>query len=222
MTILESELREGDRCEQSEFHRRYSAMPHVKTANLIDGVVFLERQVPFEHGHMHSIWHGILGRFAMETPSLKAVGNCTLILDDRNEFQPDMMLFRDRNAGGRVSTADRYLRGVPEFVCEITYSKKDTECHAKRIVYERCGVDEYCVIRLDDREIDWWIHDGVTFQSATLEEGRIFNSQVHPGLRINEQAIWEDDLPTLFRCMEEGLATPEHAAFVASLASRKS
>ncbi|MCU0875926.1 MAG: hypothetical protein MUE50_26660 [Pirellulaceae bacterium] len=39
------ELHAGDRLTRAEFERRYTAMPHVKKAELIEGVVYMPSPV---------------------------------------------------------------------------------------------------------------------------------------------------------------------------------
>lgn len=44
-------LENGDRLNRSEFERRYHAMPHVKKAELIEGVVYMAAALRFRsHG----------------------------------------------------------------------------------------------------------------------------------------------------------------------------
>ncbi len=56
-------LENGDRMTRLEFERRYEAMPHVKKAELIEGVVYLPSPVHFEsHSKPHvSINHYLVG-----------------------------------------------------------------------------------------------------------------------------------------------------------------
>ncbi len=41
MAVSAPPLENGDRLTRSEFERRYEAMPNVKTAELIEGVVYM-------------------------------------------------------------------------------------------------------------------------------------------------------------------------------------
>src|SRR6266404_1756424 len=48
-------LEQGDRLTRDEFERRYQAMPHLKKAELIEGVVYVPSPVRHEgHGRQHS------------------------------------------------------------------------------------------------------------------------------------------------------------------------
>ena len=51
---------------------------------------------------------------------------------------------------------------------------------------------------------------------------KILRSHIFPGLWLDLQALWNRDLNGLLATLQHGLATPEHAAFVHRLASRKS
>jgi hypothetical protein len=49
----------------------------------------------------------------------------------------------------------------------------------------------------------------------------IYRSKVFPGLWLDAEAIFSEDLDRLIEVLEQGLATPEHAAFTAKLAEAK-
>ncbi len=48
-------LEPGDRLTRAEFERRYAAMPHVKKAELIEGVVYVPSPVRYDHGTASSM-----------------------------------------------------------------------------------------------------------------------------------------------------------------------
>ena len=48
-------LENGDRLTRDEFERRYEAMPHLKKAELIEGVVYVPSPVRY---HRHTVAHG--------------------------------------------------------------------------------------------------------------------------------------------------------------------
>ena len=51
-------LRNGDHLTREEFERRYSAMPELKRAELIEGVVYMPSPVRIdEHGSPHAAAH---------------------------------------------------------------------------------------------------------------------------------------------------------------------
>ncbi|PHK31558.1 hypothetical protein VF12_27900 [Nostoc linckia z15] len=64
-------LESGDRLTRQEFERRYTAMPHVKKAELIEGIVYVASPLRFNsHGKPHGdliIW---LGTYKVATPGV--------------------------------------------------------------------------------------------------------------------------------------------------------
>src|SRR6266478_5311305 len=115
-------LENGDRLTRDEFERRYAAMPHIKKAELIEGVVFMPSPVRAKrHGDPHADFITWLGVYRAATPGLRASDNSTIRLDLENEPQPDAHLRIDSGFGGQSRlTPDDYVAGSPELVGEIT------------------------------------------------------------------------------------------------------
>src|SRR6476620_5701958 len=87
-------LENGDTLTRDEFERRYEAMPHLKKAELIEGVVYVPSPVRHRyHGHQHTHLISWLGYYEAHTPGVEASDNVTVRLDLDNEPQPDALLF---------------------------------------------------------------------------------------------------------------------------------
>ncbi len=70
---------------------------------------------------------------------------------------------------------------------------------------------------MEDGAIDWFhLIDGRYERLSLNADGR-FQSVVFPGLWLDPAALIRGDLPTVLRVVQEGIASPEHAAFVARL-----
>src|SRR5947207_12580439 len=83
-------LEPGDHLTRAEFERRYDAMPQVKRAELIEGVVYMPSPVRFRrHGGPHLKLATWLGTYEAHTPGVEAADNSTVRLDLDNEPQPD-------------------------------------------------------------------------------------------------------------------------------------
>ena len=111
-------LESGDRLTRIEFERRYQEMPHIKKAELIEGVVYMPSPIRFEkHAEPHAqiiIW---LGAYHVDTPGVRLADNATIRLDMDNEVQPDALLRLDAAAGGRSQISpDDYIEGAPELI----------------------------------------------------------------------------------------------------------
>ena len=211
-------LKHGDRLTRDEFERRYNAMPHLKKAELIEGVVYMPSPVRTVHGEPHGsamIW---LGVYRVATPGLQLLDNTTVYLDLDNEVQPDALLRINAELGGNSIINDRnYVEGTPELVVEVAASSADYDLHEKLAVYQRSGIQEYIVWRTQEGRLDWFqLVDGEYVPLQLNAEG-VIESQVFPGLRLAVGALLENDLATVLSELQKGLSTAEHSAFVTGL-----
>jgi Uma2 family endonuclease len=214
-------LVEGERLDQAEFHRRYEAMPHGVKAELIDGVVYIPSPIGIDHGGASAAAIYWLGLYAMETPGAQVLDNATTILDARSEPQPDALLRIRPEFGGQTSDDQGYVRGAPELVVEVAKSSRFIDLGPKLSAYERAGVLEYVVRALDPNEVLWfWLVQGALRRVDPDADG-LYRSAVFPGLWLDPAALLAGDARRLRQVVEQGLATPEHAAFVARLATSR-
>jgi hypothetical protein len=212
-------LEAGDHLSRDEFERRYEAMPHVKKAELIEGVVYMPSPVRYQrHGRPQRHLSCWLGVYEANTPGVGGADDSTVRLDAPNEFQPDGLLFIDPAHGGQVRlSADDYIEGAPEFAAEVSASTVSIDLHTKLIVYQRNGVREYLVWRVLDQEVDWFVLRDEQFMRQAPDAQGILRSTVFPGLWLDAAALVRGDLATVLAVLHEGLVSPEHAAFVARL-----
>jgi Uma2 family endonuclease len=212
-------LENGDVLTRAEFERRYEAMPHLKKAELIEGVVYVPSPARHRsHGHQHAHLINWLGHYEAHTPGVEASGNATVRLDLDNEPQPDALLFIDPACGGQARIdADGYIEGGPELVAEVAASSASYDLHAKLRVYRRNGVREYIVWRVLDREIDWFVLRAGQYERLSLDAAGLYRSEVFPGLWLDPTALLRGDLATVLAVAQRGPATPKHAAFAARL-----
>src|SRR2546426_11913975 len=86
-------LENGDHLSATEFLRRYEAMPEVKKAELIEGIVYMPSPVRLNvHGYPDNLVQTWLGTYAFATPGVQASANSTVKLGVRNVPQPDAFL----------------------------------------------------------------------------------------------------------------------------------
>ncbi len=72
----------GDHLTRDEFDRRYEAMPHIRKAELVEGVVYLPSPVRLEqHGGPHATLIWWLSSYRAFTPGVRVGGNATVRLD---------------------------------------------------------------------------------------------------------------------------------------------
>jgi Uma2 family endonuclease len=208
----------GDRLTRDEFERRYRAMAHITKAELVEGVVYMPSPVSDEdHGAPHADLMGWLAHYRAHTPGVSAGDNSTLRLDIDNEPQPDAHLRIVPEKGGRTRTVDGYVQGGPELVAEVAASSASYDLHDKLNAYRRNGVQEYVVWRVWDRAVDWLALRSGRYERLPPDPSGICRSEVFPGLWLDAAALVAGDLARVLQVLQQGLASPEHAAFVARL-----
>jgi Uma2 family endonuclease len=212
-------LQQGERLSREEFERRYFAMPHLKKAELIEGVVYVASPVSLDdHGEPHSTFIGWLFNYRIRTPGLKVGDNSTVRLDPINEAQPDCVQFIRPEHGGNVVIDEKgYMNGAPDLIAEIAASSATIDSGDKLEVYRRNGVREYIVWRVLDREVDWYVLRGSEYEKLGAGEDGILRSTIFPGLWLDPGALMREDFDTLLAVLQRGLETPEHADFKADL-----
>jgi Uma2 family endonuclease len=211
-------LRNGDRLTSAEFERRYHAIPDLKKAELIDGIVYVNEPSTMWHGQAHADITGWLGFYRMGTPHLICSVLGTVRLDRKNQVQPDVHLRIAAKCGGQSRVdEDGFVEGAPELIAEVTYSEVSYDLHEKLEVYRRSGVREYVVWRLEDEAIDWFtLRDGQFVQLNPCPNG-LLRSEIFPGLWLDPADLIRGNLGSLYEIVKKGQATPEHETFVVKL-----
>lgn len=211
-------LEQGDHLTRDEFERRYTAMPHLKKAELIEGVVHMPSPVSFEgHGEPQAHIIGWLMLYRAFTAGARVADNATIRLDLDNEPQPDGLLIVDPARGGRTTITGGFITGGPELAAEVASSSASIDRNAKLHAYRRNGAREYLLWRVRDRAIDWFALRGGRYDLLPVGTDGVVRSEVFPGLWLDVRALLTDDLARVVAVLQMGLASPEHAAFVASL-----
>lgn len=208
-------LENGDRLTRTEFERRYQAMPHIRKAELIEGVTYMASPLRIRsHGEPHGNLVTWLGTYKTFTPGVILGIEPTVRLDPDNEPQPDAILMIP---GGQARIdADDYISGAPELVVEIAASSAAIDLHDKKRAYRRNGVREYIVWRTLEGQLDWFRWQADEYITVVPEEG-IVRSQVFPGLWLAVEALLAGDMAAVLSVLQRGLGTREHEEFKQSL-----
>jgi Putative restriction endonuclease len=215
-------LQNGDHMTREEFERRYEAMPsHIK-AELIEGVVYMSSPVNVEkHAQHQGRLMGMIVIYQGGTPGTNIADNGSLLLSDKNEPQPDTMLYVLPSHGGQARFDDNgNMVTAPEWAGEVAASSFNYDLHVKLHVYRRFGVNEYVVWRVFDRAIDWFVLRGQAYERSPLAADGNYRSEVFPGLWLDPQALIACDTAAAIQAVQRGLASPEHQQFVERLAQQ--
>jgi Uma2 family endonuclease len=216
-------LESGDRLNRYEFERRYNAMSHLRKAELIEGVVYVPAALRFRsHGQPHGnliIW---LGNYKVATPGIELGIEPTVRLDLDNEPQPDAVLMMEEQAGGQARLSeDDYIEGAPELVAEIAASSAAIDLGDKKRAYRRNGIREYIVWQVFEQRLDWFYLQEGEYISLPVDEDGVIRSQVFPGLWLAVNDLLAGNMGRVLAVLQEGLAAPEHTAFVQQLSPSK-
>ncbi len=215
-------LENGDRLTRIEFERRYQAMPQLKKAELIEGVVYMAAALRFRsHGQPHAQLLGWLFNYQIATPGVELADNATVRLDRDNDPQPDVALFLTPALGGQVQISeDDYIAGAPELIAEIAASSASYDLGDKKKVYRRNGVREYIVWQMFENKLDWFILQNDEYVVLMPDADGIIRSQQFPGLWLAVEALLAGNMVQVLERLQQGLASTEHQAFVQALATQ--
>ena len=205
-------LENGDRLTRIEFERRYAAMPNLKHAELIEGIVHMPAALRFKsHAEPHSHIMTWLGVYQAFTSGVAIGDNPTVRLDLDNAPQPDAALMID-NGQASISTDD-YIEGAPELVVEIAASSAAYDLYDKKRVYRRNGVQEYLVWRVYDREFDWFHLEAGEYNKLEASKGMI-RSHTFPSLWLAVDSLLAGEMQQVLEVLQAGLKTAEHREFI--------
>jgi len=213
-------LVEGQHLDRATFHERYEAMPPGTRAELVGGVVYMPSPLGYEHGESDRLLSYWLGHYQRFTKGVRGANGATTQFDDYGEPQPDLQLRIPEERGGKSRIENGYVVGPPELVVEISKSSLKHDLGPKRSDYERAGVREYLCVGLDPREIHWFVLRNGRFDELATNATGVYRSEVFPGLWLDPKAFFVEDVEILIATLEQGIATPEHAAFVRRLSGR--
>lgn len=218
-------LENGDRMDQKTFHERYLKTPEGFKAELIGGIVYIMTSpLKNRHGRSDAKATAWLVLYSAATSGTEVQNNTTTILGDESEPQPDSALFILAEYGGQTHDGegeDDYTYGAPELIVESAFSSHSIDLGEKFRDYERAGVREYIVLNLKKKLVSWFELRGGRFEPLLADPDALFRSRVFPGLWLDPAALFRNDKPALIAALGRGLASPEHAAFVAELERRR-
>jgi Uma2 family endonuclease len=156
------------------------------------------------------------------TPGTKWYPGVTHIMGPESEPEPDHCLLILPKYGGQIRMNRKgYFVGSPELLVETAYTTESRDLHQKKADYEVAGVREFVVVALRSSQVFWFRLRVGKFAEVRPDADGIFRSKIFLGLWFEPAAILGRDRKQLLAVIAQGLATPEHEAFVAKLASRK-
>ena len=122
-------------------------------------------------------------------------------------------------ASTRRHMAARATCGVllPTDRVEVAPSSCSYDLHDKLRAYQRNGVQEYLVWRVDDAVVDWFALRAGHYERLPADVNGVLRSRVLPGLWLDVPALLREDMAAVQVRLDAGTDSPDHAAFVARL-----
>jgi Uma2 family endonuclease len=214
-------LVEGQRLTRDEFLRRWEAMPQLKRAELLGGVVSMPSPLSLPHGDADMLVALWLSHFSLATPGCKPSHNATWLMSEVDAPQPDLSLRILPEYGGKSRVERQFGAGAPELVVEICLTSADRDLGEKFDLYQSAGVQEYLMVLLHERGVRCHRLIEGGYQEISGAEDGFLKSVIFPGLWLDAQALLAEDGPRILDVLARGLRSPEHAAFVERLARQK-
>jgi hypothetical protein len=210
----------GQRLTREEFLRRWEAMPEVKFAELINGVVYMPSPQTSDHGSTEFEVNTWLGTYRAFTPGCMGGSQSTWLML-RSAPQPDSYLWVLPEYGGQSGIQGKYHIGAPELAAEICLTSSAYDLGVRKTLYQKARVREYVAFLVEEEEIRWFRLVKSVYKLYPPTSKGIFRSKVFPGLWLDGPALWKHDLARVLQTLQRGLQSTEHAAFVAALAAGK-
>jgi hypothetical protein len=209
-------LCQGDNLDRDEFMRRWEALPEIKKAELIGGIVYMPSPILVDHGDADVNVAGWLMVYEVATPGRASGHNTTAYLLDAVP-QPDLRLVSFRTMAGHPglrgnsctvlrSWWPRYPRQVHPVTC--TKSWNFTGTPTSRNMSRFCSTSG---------KLRWHVLEGREYQVVEPDGDGIHRSRTFPGLWLDKGAFLQGDMRKVLDTLEEGLGSPEHQEFVRRL-----
>jgi Uma2 family endonuclease len=192
----------GDHLSRGEFHRRYGLLPKGQKAELIDGIVQMPSPVSLFHQQPADLLYRWAAAYCDLHPDYAANSNVTVILDEGNELQPDVLIRRLPERGGQTRVSETgYLLGAPEWVGEVTRTTASYDLYEKKEAYRRHGCLDYVCWLTEESRLCWWTADGDGFRELAPHDGVLASPHL-PGLRLDAGALLAGNALALFAALK--------------------
>jgi Uma2 family endonuclease len=190
----------GEKMDREEFLCRWEALPELKLAELIEGVVFVASPVSRDHSDADITIAWWLMHYVLATPGCDAGHNATWDMLESLP-QPDVHLRIRPDRGGQSSDGARFFEGAPELAVEICLTSTEVDFGPKLRLYQRAGVREYITIEILPKRIVWRVLRDNSYHALEPDADGVFRSirgcgwTLTPSGATTKHACWRRSRP---------------------------
>lgn len=214
-------LASGERLSREEFLRRWEALPNLKFAELLEGVVHVPSPLRLSHSSHDATVGFCLTYYAGSTPGCETGHNATWLMEE-DAPQPDCFLRILPEHGGQSSEERGLGRGAPELIVEVALSSAARDLGPKLRLYHAAGVQEYITVLVEEPQVIWRQLVAGAYTTLQPDAAGLLHSAIFPGLWLDPAALLRQDVPQLLEVLTGGLQSSEHQEFVRALAAKRS
>jgi Uma2 family endonuclease len=103
----------------------------------------------------------------------------------------------------------------------VAASSAAYDLYDKKTAYRRNGVQEYIVWKVLDQKLDWFVLQEGDYILKQPDGAGVIRSGVFPGLWLAVMALLAGDMARVLAVVQEGVNSPEHAAFMERLGRKE-
>ena len=100
---------------------------------------------------------------------------------------------------------------------EVAASNASYDLNQKKRVYARNRIPEYLIFQTYEQRVHWFVLRAGVYEALTPDAKGVLRSEVLPGLWLQPNALWAGDMAKVQAVLQEGMASPEHGAYVEKL-----
>lgn len=177
-----------------------------RKADLIDGVIYMASPDTRLANTLNSFLAYLIQGYtnARNIAGFTFLSRFACRITEYRAPEPDVGYVRPERAH---LVRENEMEGGPDIAVEIvSRDSRQRDYGEKRELYQDAGVSEYWIIDPLQSRVEFLMLQDDRYQLATLENNRIFHSEVIPGFWLDVEWLLKQPIPPPYRCLDRILA----------------